>query len=129
MSTASERRRREELTEVARRAANEARTRERKRCLDLLDHILQHTKEKLGAKLMTETQTQLAELRYRITEAVVREIKGLVFAGIDPKGLKHDNPPAASPGRPDAIRPAQGDPHEIRPLGSFGVAPSPTVDP
>ena len=108
MSASSDRRRREELVAVATKAAVEARAKERQRCLDLLEHILQHTARALGEKLMSEAQTQLAQLRLRITEAVVREIKGLVFAGIDPRGMNRDNPPASTPGRPDAIRPREG---------------------
>jgi len=74
---------------------------ERDRCMRILFEIAKETKAGLDKKLMAAGEKHLAELRFKIAEAVIAAAQLQIMSGEDPNA---EDPPKEGPGfDPDAV--------------------------
>lgn len=78
---------RDQLIETAKRAATEAATNERGRCLWCVDQVIKELKVKLDAKLLASTmEVESRKLKLKIAEAVCVELRRAIVSGARPPG-------------------------------------------
>ena len=76
---------REKLMAAAKAAAIEATTTERGRCLWCADEVIRSLQLKLRSKLLSEAQLHTAQTKFKIAEAVVRELRRAIVSGVRPR--------------------------------------------
>lgn len=84
-------RHKEELLMAARRAATEAASSERARCLWILNRLVQKCSEDIDSKVLPASQLQLVKLRFELTKTVVKAATTLIVSGVRPPA---DPPPS-----------------------------------
>src|SRR5262245_11704502 len=74
----------ERMKMAAAAAAKEAASRERARCLWVLDAVVEDLERALKRKLLTPAQTQLTELRMRIVRSHTLSVRRAIITGLSP---------------------------------------------
>ena len=77
-------RHREELVMAARRAAIEAVSSERARCLWILDRLVQQCAKDIDSKVLPAAQLQLVQLRFELTKTICKAARTLIMSGVRP---------------------------------------------
>jgi len=77
---------REKLKAAATQAAIEATTNERARCLWCADQVVIEVRKKLEGKVLTSIQFQASQLKLKIADAVVRQLRRAIVSGVRPQG-------------------------------------------
>lgn len=96
-------RHREELIMAARRAAAEAASSERARCLWILDRLVQQCSKDIDSKVLPAAQLQLVKLRFELTRTICKAARTLILSGARPPVATatpapgQQEPPAAAP--------------------------------
>lgn len=81
---------------------------ERDRCMRILFEIAEDLRKDLNKKLMSAGEKHLAEVRWKIAQAIVAVAQIKVMSGEDPNA---EDPPKEGPGfDPDAVGRPQRDP-------------------
>lgn len=84
MSESAAKRRREQLFKVASKAAEEATTKERARCLWVLDDILEDLRRKMPKVIRIENQRHMQETKIKIAMAVQKVAANMIISGVEP---------------------------------------------
>ncbi len=74
----------QEILDAAKRAAIEAASGERQRCLWVLGEIERKAQAGLDAKFMGAADLQLAKVRMELTKAIVAAARTLILTGVRP---------------------------------------------
>lgn len=86
---------RDQLIEAARKAAVEATTNERARCLWAADQVIKELEVKVERKIFATTvEIEAAKMKLKIARAVVVELRRAIVSGARPPGVRGEPGPA-----------------------------------